>query len=118
MSKRIEQAIKDRVIDKLKSDGLTVKQASTEFGLSPNTIYGWLGTRATGDPSVMEIAKLRRENNELKQFGPGFRVSIGRTSNATRTTGRSRFHEPKIESLAEWLPRIILFTIQTGTRFP
>ena len=78
MSKRIEQAIKDRVIDKLKSEGLTVKQASTEFGLSPNTIYGWLGTRATGDPSVMEIAKLRRENNELKQLIGGLTLNMER----------------------------------------
>jgi len=78
MSKRIEQAIKDRVIDKLKSEGLTVKQASTEFGLSPNTIYGWLGARATGDPSVMEIAKLRRENNELKQLIGGLTLNMER----------------------------------------
>ena len=78
MSKRIEQAIKDRVIDKLKREGLTVKQASTEFGLSPNTIYGWLGTRATGDPSVMEIAKLRRENNELKQLIGGLTLNMER----------------------------------------
>ena len=78
MSKRIDQGIKDRIIDKLKSEGLSVRQASTEFGISPNTIYGWLGSRATGDPTILEIAKLRRENNELKQIIGGLTLGMER----------------------------------------
>lgn len=78
MAKRIDRELKDRIIEKLKSEGLSVKQASTEFGLSPNTIYGWLGTKAGGDPSALEIAKLRRENNELKQLIGGLTLHLER----------------------------------------
>lgn len=78
MAKRIDQELKNRIIEKLKSEGLSVRQASTEFGLSPNTLYGWLGTKAGGDPSALEVAKLRRENNELKQIIGAFTLDTER----------------------------------------
>lgn len=68
MSTIVDQALKDRIIEKLKSEGLTVGQASKEFGISKNTIYGWLHRKAGGDPTVLEISKLRRENKELKEI--------------------------------------------------
>jgi transposase len=68
MSTIVDQGLKDRIIEKLKNEGLTVGQASKEFGISKNTIYGWLHRKAGGDPSVLEISKLRRENKELKEI--------------------------------------------------
>ena len=68
MTNRIDDGLKGRIIDKLKSEGLSVAEASREFGLSRNTIYGWLHRSTGGDPSALEVAKLRRENNELKQI--------------------------------------------------
>jgi transposase len=68
MSTIVDQALKDRIIEKLKSEGLTVGQASKEFGVSKNTIYGWLHRKAGGDPSALEISKLRRETKELKEI--------------------------------------------------
>ncbi len=68
MSTIVDQGLKDRIIEKLKSEGLTVGQASKEFGISRNTIYGWLRRKAGGDPSALEISKLRRENKELKEI--------------------------------------------------
>ena len=68
MSQLTDQGLKDRIIEKLKSEGLTVTQASAEFGVSKNTIYGWLHRKAGGDPSALEISKLRRENKELKEI--------------------------------------------------
>lgn len=70
MSKRISLEIRDRVIKKIKDEGFTVPQASREFGLSPNTIYGWVSPNrnSKADPGIMELSRLRRENNELKQI--------------------------------------------------
>ena len=68
MSTIVDQGLKDRIIEKLKSEGLTVGQASKEFGVSKNTIYGWLHRKAGGDPSALEISKLRRETKELKEI--------------------------------------------------
>jgi transposase len=68
MAKQTDQNLKNRIIDKLKSEGLTVTQASTEFGIPVNTIYGWLRKKAGGDPGALEISRLRRENKELKEI--------------------------------------------------
>lgn len=70
MANRISSEIKERVIAKIKSAGLSVSQAAEEFGLSRNTIYGWVAPRtgSRADPGIMEMSRLKRENNELKQI--------------------------------------------------
>jgi transposase len=78
MAKYTDQSLKDRIIDKLKSEGLTVIQASAEFGISKNTIYNWLKKEAGGDPSALEIAKLRRENKKLKEIIGSFALDMER----------------------------------------
>lgn len=78
MARFTDQSLKDRIIDKLKSEGLTVIQAATEFGVPKNTIYGWLRKKAGGDPSALEISKLRRENKELKEIIGAFALDMER----------------------------------------
>lgn len=78
MAKLTDPNIKNRIIDKLKNEGLSVSQASTEFGIPVNTIYGWLRKKTGGDPSVLEIAKLRRENKELKEIIGGLALETER----------------------------------------
>lgn len=80
MSKIISQEIKDRVIKKIRDEGFSVAQASAEFGLSKNTIYGWVSParNAKADPGIMELSRLRRENNELKQIIGGIMLSAER----------------------------------------
>lgn len=68
MARLTDQNLKNRIIDKLKSEGLTVMQAQAEFGVPKNTIYGWLRKKADGDPGALEISRLRRENRELKEI--------------------------------------------------
>lgn len=65
---RISKEIKDEIITKIKHDGLSVADAGTQYGISPQTIYGWLGTKARGTVSVLEHNKLKRENEQLKQI--------------------------------------------------
>ncbi|MCK5061510.1 helix-turn-helix domain-containing protein, partial [Candidatus Parcubacteria bacterium] len=43
MSKRINEETKQIIIEKIRSEGLSVPKASEEFGLSKNTIYSWIG---------------------------------------------------------------------------
>jgi len=68
MYKKIDPAIKDRIIDKVKNDGLTVKEVSQEFGISTHAIYSWIGARGKVEPGALEMGKLRRENETLKQI--------------------------------------------------
>ena len=94
MSKITNQEVKDRIIDKLKNKGLSVNQVSTEFGISRNTIYGWLGKKTVGDPSILEISRLRKEDNELKQIIGGLSLSTWSVGKKI-TRARSMIHMKK-----------------------
>ncbi len=67
MARRISQDIKDKIVEKIKSDGLSAYQAAKEFGVSTNTIYSWLGKGKIG-ADTLEVGKLRRENQQLKMI--------------------------------------------------
>lgn len=62
---KVAPEIRQQFIDRIKNDGLTVGQAAKEAGVHETTIYGWLGKGAESVPSVLELARLKRENNEL-----------------------------------------------------
>jgi len=65
MAKKIDAAIRDKIVEKIKNDGLSAAKAAREFGISTNTIYNWLGRGKIGS-DILEIGKLRRENQQLK----------------------------------------------------
>ncbi len=65
---RIAKEIKDEIITKIKHEGLSVTDAGLNYGVSTKTIYGWLGTKATGTVSLLEHNKLKKENEQLKQI--------------------------------------------------
>lgn len=62
---RIAPEVKEQIINRIKNEGVTVAEAAKDHGVSEATIYGWIGAKAQGGPSVLEIAKLRKENDEL-----------------------------------------------------
>lgn len=62
---KVAPEIRQQFIDRIKNDGLTVGQAAKEAGVHETTVYGWLGKGAESVPSVLELARLKRENNEL-----------------------------------------------------
>lgn len=65
---RIAKEIKEEIINKIKHEGLSVTDAGTQYGVSTKTIYGWLGTKASGTVSVLEYNKVKKENEQLKQI--------------------------------------------------
>lgn len=78
MSKRISREIKHKIIERIRNEGLSVPKASEEFGVSKNAIYRWIGAKAEGEPSVLEVAKLKKENLELKQIIGGLTLEMKR----------------------------------------
>lgn len=86
MHTRTNPATKATILDAIKN-GMKVPEASGKYGVNATTIYGWLRSQAdnTGT-SNLEMAKLRRENQELKEL-------IGLLSlqkkRAEKNTGRS-----------------------------
>ena len=68
MGKYISQTQKDEILLAIKN-GLNVSEAATQFTISTKAIYRWLRNQAdnTGTSSL-EIARLRRENQDLKEI--------------------------------------------------
>jgi transposase-like protein len=62
---RIAPDVKEQIINRIKNEGVSVAAAAKEHGVSEPTIYAWIGAKAEGGPSVLEFAKLKRENEEL-----------------------------------------------------
>jgi transposase-like protein len=62
---RIAPEIKEQIITRIKTDGVSVATAAKEHGVSTVTIYSWLGTTARGI-SIIEHNKLKKENVLLK----------------------------------------------------
>jgi len=68
MAKHFPQALKDEILIDIKN-GLTVADASTKYGVRDKTIYYWLrGQVDNTGTSSLELAKLRKENTELKEL--------------------------------------------------
>ncbi len=84
MAKTIDQGLKDRIIEKLRSERLTVTQAETEFGVPKNTTYYWLRKKAGGDPSTLELSRPRRENRQLKEIIGAFALDTERRKKIAR----------------------------------
>ena len=71
--------VKAEITGKIKDGKLTVSQAAKEYGLADNTIYGWFGTKATGEPGTLELARLKRENLGLARLVGMLTLEIEKT---------------------------------------
>jgi transposase-like protein len=62
---RVAPEVRQKFIERIKSDGLSIAQAATEAGVHETTIYNWLGTGVSSVPTILELSRLKRENKEL-----------------------------------------------------
>lgn len=67
-NKYVSADVKKQIIERLKNDGISVAQLADEHGLSGRTIYGWLSKGAAALPTWLELNKLKRENQALKEL--------------------------------------------------
>ena len=67
MFKQIPKTTKEEILLKVKNGEKVIVLAS-QYGLSPKTIYGWLRKEIAPNISLMEVNRLKRENDELKRI--------------------------------------------------
>ncbi len=60
--------VKQEILEKIKSSGLTVLKAAEDYGVSTKTIYNWLSRSATAPPTIRELVKLKKENKALLEL--------------------------------------------------
>lgn len=68
MGKYVSEETKQAVLEDIKN-GMKVSEARSKYGVVDKSIYRWMRMQAdnTGTSSL-EVAKLRRENQELKEI--------------------------------------------------
>lgn len=69
---------KEEVIQKIKSTGKPASKVAEEYGINVKNVYNWLRTGAFKDASILEIGKLRRENQELLEIIGRLTVSLSK----------------------------------------
>jgi len=67
MFKKVPLETKEEILTKIKN-GETVIAVANQYGISPKTIYAWLRNSVKPDISILEVNRLRRENDELKRI--------------------------------------------------
>jgi len=63
---RVAPEIKEQILSRIKNDGVTIKQAAIDHGIPESTIGTWIARKVDGQPSLGDIIKLKRENDQLK----------------------------------------------------
>ena len=63
--KIIAKEVREQIINRIKNDGISASQAAQEAGISAKTVYNWLTRAVVKEPNIMEINRLRRENQFL-----------------------------------------------------
>lgn len=65
----ITKDIKDQVLARVREGKETVVDIAKQHGLKVNTVYGWIskGIGGSNNP-LLELAKVKRENTQLKQI--------------------------------------------------
>lgn len=68
MSQSIKKEIKDQILNRIKNEGIPAAQVAREHGVSDKTVYSWLSRQAEQEPSILELNRVKRENEGLKHL--------------------------------------------------
>ena len=68
MSIRIASELKEQILNRIRTEGVSAAQAAKEHGISAVTVYTWLRRSTTLPSNILQFNKLRRENEELKRL--------------------------------------------------
>lgn len=65
--KAIDQTRKAEIVNKIRNEGLSVNDASTQYDVNAKTIYGWIrdGVVDGNRNLILENNKLKKENEQL-----------------------------------------------------
>lgn len=65
---RIAPELREQILNRIRTEGISAAQAAKEHGISAPTVYAWLQRSAVIPSNILQINKLRRENEELKRI--------------------------------------------------
>lgn len=67
-AQRIRKEVREEILAKVRN-GMSVRDAAEQHGISTTAIYHWMSARAEGGKSeLLELSRLKRENEALYQI--------------------------------------------------
>lgn len=76
---RIAPEIREQIIKRIKEEGISVSQAAKEHGISDVAIYNWLGRGLKNAPTIGEVVRLKRQNEELLALVGELTLNVSRS---------------------------------------
>ncbi len=64
----VSREVKAQILKRIKDEGVPIAQVAEEHGITPRIIYQWIKRQVIAPPSILEVAKLKRENQALKEL--------------------------------------------------
>lgn len=61
----IAKEVKEDAIRRIKEEGKSVKEVAEQVGVDRRTVYGWLSKGIAKETNIIEINRLKRENQFL-----------------------------------------------------
>lgn len=65
-SHSIKSELRTQILDRVKEGSEPITKIAEEHGVSPKTIYNWLEKKVKGSPTILELNRLKKENQALK----------------------------------------------------
>lgn len=62
---RIAPDVREQILKRIKEEGIPVAQAAKEHGVHEATVYNWLGKGLKEAPTIGELVRVKRQNQEL-----------------------------------------------------
>ncbi len=84
---RIASDVKQQILHRIRTEGISVAQVAKDHGVSAPTVYEWLNRSATPSSSILQINKLKRENEELQKLLGRAMIEIERSKKNTSHYG-------------------------------
>jgi transposase-like protein len=60
--------LKKQIFERIKKEGIPVPEIAKEHGIHPGTIYSWMAKGVEAPPSILELARLKKENQMLLEL--------------------------------------------------
>jgi len=79
----INSEVKNEILDKVKL-GTTVKEVAAQYGISDRTIYAWLKVGVVDTISALEVGKIKKENQILKEIVGALTIELEKLKKKTR----------------------------------
>ncbi len=65
---KISPDVREQITNRIRNEGVSIKQAAEDHGITERAIYNWLNKGVGGIPTALDYAKLKRENQTLKEM--------------------------------------------------